>query len=215
MSDRNEFNALTSVFQEGTKLTFKKGEYIIHPGETPVGVFFIESGMVKAYDISKYGEENLLMIRKDHELFPLIWAVTGKERSIIYQALDNVVVWRISRRKLTEHMDKHPEALRPMLEMTMEMYRVHSEHILTLEYRTIRERAISFLLNIATRFGKKAEDGSILLDVPLKQQDIASSINSTRESTSRELVRLERMGLISNKQGKITLIDPKQLRASL
>ena len=44
----------------GFKQTFKKGDYIIHPGETPSGVYYIEQGLVKAYDITKYNEENLL-----------------------------------------------------------------------------------------------------------------------------------------------------------
>jgi CRP-like cAMP-binding protein len=212
---KNRQNDLTSVFQEGTKLAFKKGEFIIHPGEAPGGVFFIESGLVKAYDISKYGEENLLIIRKNNEIFPLIWAVTGQERDIIYQALDNVVVWRIPRKKYSEHLKKSPETLLAMLEMTVEMYRLHSEHILNLEYRTIRERVIIFLLNTAERFGEVRKDSSVLLDVPLKQQDIASSINARRESTSRELVRLERLGLLANEQGKIVILSPIKLRKNL
>jgi len=206
---------LISVFQNGTKLTYKKGEFIIHPGEAPGGVFFIESGLVKAYDISKYGEENLLIIRKSQEIFPLIWAITGQERSIIYQALDPVVVWRISRKAYLEHINTDPTTLMPMLEMTLEMYRLHSEHILNLEYRTVRERLICFLLNTAARFGEPGKNGSILINVPLRQQDIASSINATRETTSRELVRLERLGLVSTTQSKISLLDPAKLRAAL
>lgn len=207
--------ALVSVFKEGTRLTYKKGEFIIRPQETPVGVFYIESGMVKAYDISKYGEENLLIIRKANEIFPLIWAVTGQDRNIIYEALDSVAVWRIDRQRYVNMIHAQPEVLLAMLEMTMEMYRLHSEHILNLEYRTIRERVICFLLNTAERFGKKQSGGAILLDVPLKQQDIASSINSTRESTSREIGRLERLGLVKNSGGKITLLDPKTLQNQL
>jgi CRP/FNR family cyclic AMP-dependent transcriptional regulator len=204
------------VFQGGTKLAYKKGEFVIHPGEAPAGVFFIESGLVKAYDISKYGEENLLMIRKSDEIFPLIWALTGQERSIIYQALDNVVVWRISRKEYLKHIHDDATMLLLMLEMTIEMYRLHSEHILNLEYRTVRERLISFLLNMAERFGEPGEiKGSTLINVPLKQQDIASSINATRETTSRELVRLERLGLLSTTQSKISLLDQAKLRAAL
>jgi len=206
---------LVKIFKRGTKLTYKKGEFIIHPGEAPAGVFFIETGLVKAYDISKYGEENLLIIRKSQEIFPLIWAFTGQERSIIYQTLDQAIVWRISREEYLRHVHQNTTLLLPMLEMTVEMYRLHSEHILNLEYRTVRERLISFLLNTADRFGELGEKGSILINVPLRQQDIASSINSSRETTSRELVRLERLGLVSTTQSKISLLDPAKLRAAL
>ncbi|MEI7683116.1 MAG: Crp/Fnr family transcriptional regulator [Candidatus Saccharibacteria bacterium] len=207
---------LVKVFHGGTKLTYKKGEFVIRPGEAPSGVFFIETGLVKAYNISKYGEENLLIIRRSEELFPLIWAITGQERSIIYQAMDNLVLWRISRKDYLKDIHNDPKMLMPMLEMTLEMYRLHSEHIINLEYRTVRERLISFLLNTSERFGEPGpKKGIILLNVPLKQQDIASSINATRETTSREIVRLERLGLVSANHGKISLLDPNKLRAYL
>jgi CRP/FNR family cyclic AMP-dependent transcriptional regulator len=208
-------DALVQLFLTGTKLTFKKGEFIIRPGETPNGVFYLESGLVKAYDISKYGEENLLVIRKAKEVFPLIWALTNQERNIIYQALDDVTVWRISQRDYVRHLNEQPELLRPILEMTVEMYRIHSERIMTLEYRTVRERLISFLLGMAQRFGGTDDDGNTIILAPLKQQDIASSINSSRETTSRELVRLERLGLVKTQQFKITLLDEKTLRKIL
>lgn len=206
---------LNNVFRGGTKLTFKKGEFVIHPGETPSGVFFIESGLVKAYDISKYGEENLLIIRKSNEIFPLIWAVTGQERNIIYQTLEETVVWRIPRSTFTKKVRDDATMLMPMLEMTLEMYRLHSEHILNLEYRTVRERLICFLINMSARFGTPTPEGKILIDVALKQQDIASSINASRETTSRELMRLERLGLIATTQSKITLLDIETLNAAL
>src|SRR5690606_39032133 len=68
---------LLTLFHRGTQLRYNKGEFIIRPGEAPPGVFYIQEGLVKAYDITKYGEENLLIIRKSQEIFPLIWAITG------------------------------------------------------------------------------------------------------------------------------------------
>jgi CRP/FNR family transcriptional regulator, cyclic AMP receptor protein len=102
----------------------------------------------------------------------------------------------------------------PVLSMTVEMYRIHSERIINLEYRSVRERLISFLLTMAARFGKRS-DGGVLIKVPLRHQDIASSINSSRETTSREMIALERKGLLTNEQTFITLKDVKQLRSFL
>jgi len=207
---------LVELFSKnGLKQTYRKGDFIIRPGEVPPGVFYIRQGLVKAYDITKYHEENLLIIRKEDELFPLIWALTGQERHVIYQALAPTSTWQISRQTLLDFMEKQPEALMPLLDMTIEMYRLHSERILNLEYRTVRERIISFLLTMSQRFGHTQEDGSILINVPLRHQDIASSINASRETTSREISALERKDLIINTQSLILLKDPEKLRAHL
>ena len=205
---------LVELFRVGRRIEFVKGDYIIHPGELPPGVFYIETGLVKAYDITRYGDENLLIIRKEHELFPLIWALTGQERQVIYQALAPTAVYRISRKQFLDYMQDHPDVSAPLLDMTLEMYRLHSERIINLEYRTVRERIISFLITMSQRFGKQTADG-LLIELPLKHQDIASSINATRETTSRELSALERKGLLSSSQSMIMLRDVDALEAHL
>ncbi|HXE10253.1 MAG TPA: Crp/Fnr family transcriptional regulator, partial [Verrucomicrobiae bacterium] len=169
---------------------------------------------VKAYDITKYDEENLLIIRKQDEIFPLIWAITGQEHGIIYQTLALTTTWRISRKKFIEFITNNSDALAPVLDMTMEMYRLHGERILNLEFRTVRERIISFLLTMSQRFGQVTDDG-LLIEVPLRHQDIASSVNATRETTSREIAALERKGLIDNRNSFTLLKNVDALRKYL
>jgi CRP/FNR family cyclic AMP-dependent transcriptional regulator len=206
---------LVDIFRrQGVRQTYRKGDYIIRPGDAPSGVFYICEGLVKAYDITKYNEENLLIVRKEDELFPLIWALTGQERSVIYQTLAPTTLLRINREDFLKHIEDNPDTLAPLLDMTIEMYRLHSERILNLEYRTVRERIISFLLTMSQRFGQQTEDG-LVIATPLRHQDIASSINATRETTSRELSALERKGLLVNKQSFITLKDLDALHKHL
>ncbi len=213
-ASKNQHTSLVEAFQKGTPLTYKKGEFIIRPGENPQGVFYIVEGLVKAYDITKYGEENLLIIRKANEIFPLIWSITGEGRHVIYEALSPVKVLRLDQKKYLNLLKQNPDLLPPLLDVILEMYRIHSERIINLEYRSVRERLISFLLIMSQRFGESTKDG-IFIEAPLKQQDIASSINATRETTGRELSQLIRKGLISNVQSHITIKDEAKLRSFL
>jgi CRP-like cAMP-binding protein len=214
LASSRQFASLVKLFRTGTKLTYRRGEFIIRPGEQPSSVFYIEEGLVKAFNISKYGEENLLIIRKRQEVFPLIWALTGQEHEIIYQTLSDTIVRRIERQKYIDYVLSHPDATLPILDMVTEMYRIHSERILNLEYRTVRERLVSFLLTMSQRFGVETDEG-LMIDVPLRHQDIASSINASRETASRELAKIEQRGLIKTKQFLITLRDVDALRSLL
>jgi CRP/FNR family transcriptional regulator len=211
LANAEELRALVNLFHGGTKLAYSKGEFIIRPGESPPGVFYLETGLVKAYDITKYGEENLLIIRKSGEFMGLTWAVTGEDRHIIYAALAPTVVWLIPRDTFTNFLRTNPAAALPVIDTITDMYRLHSERIMTLEYRTVRERLVSFLLTTSKRFGDKTVDG-VRIGVPLKHQDIASSISATRETTSRALAELERKGLLSSEQSFITLHDENALK---
>lgn len=214
LADDEKNQALVQLFHKGTRLAYKKGELIVRSNETPSGVFFIEEGIVKAYDITKYGEENLLIIRKENEIFPLIRVISGDAQSIIYEAITPVVVWRIDQTSYLEALQSSVDIMLPILDLVVDMYRLHSDRIINLEYRTVRERLISFLLTTAERFGRRTAEGT-LIDLQLKHQDIASSINASRETTSRELSGLERKGLISSKQSRITLKNKKALKAFL
>jgi CRP-like cAMP-binding protein len=214
LATATELRALVNLFHGGTKLAYSKGEFIIRPGASPPGVFYIEQGLVKAYDITKYGEENLLILRKAGEVLGLTWAITGEDRNIIYTTLAPTVVRMVTRDAFVKFIRENPASAVPILDMVTDMYRLHSERIMTLEYRTVRERLISFLVTTSTRFGKKTPKG-LLLTVPLKHQDIASSISATRETTSRAIAELERKGMLSSEQSFITLTDVKTLREFL
>ncbi|HSW65923.1 MAG TPA: Crp/Fnr family transcriptional regulator [Bacillota bacterium] len=214
LTDESQVAALVNLFHQGTRLVYEKGEYIIRPGSPPSGVFYILSGLVKAYDITKYGEENLLIIRKPGEILGLTWALTGDDRHIIYSTLAPTTLLQISRDQFTDFLRTNPKAALPLLDMLVDMYRLHSERILNLEYRTVRERLVSFLLTTARRFGSETSDGTVL-EVPLRHQDIASSISATRETTGRELSAMERQGLLTSAQSRIVLKDIPRLRKYL
>jgi CRP/FNR family transcriptional regulator len=215
LTTTSQQNALVNLFHQGTRLTYKKGEFVIRPGESPSGIFYITHGLVKAYDITKYGEENLLIIRKKGEILGLTWGITGEARSIIYATLAPTELFQITRSQFVTFLRENPQAALPLVDMLTDMYRQHSERILNLEYRSVRERLISFLLSMSRRFGKQTKDG-IVLDVPLRHQDVASSISATRETTSREFAILERQGLIiRDKQSVITLCNIDKLRSYL
>lgn len=206
--------ALVNLFHQGTRQVYEKGEFVIRPGGPPSGVFYILSGLVKAYDITKYGEENLLIIRKSGEILGLTWAITGDDRRIIYSTLAKTELLQISREQFVEFVRNNPRAALPLVDMLVDMYRMHSERILNLEYRTVRERLVSFLLTTGRRFGQQTPEG-LRLDVPLRHQDIASSISATRETTGRELSALERQGLLESGHSIITLKDVDRLRKFL
>lgn len=205
---------LVDFFHGGTRLSFKKGESIVQSGDSPKGIHYIEQGFVKAYAITKYGEENNLIVRQHDDLFPLIWAFTGLHRDITYEALSDTVLWRVSRSEFLNYLKTNEHVVPVLLDMAIEAYRLHSERVMTLEYRTVRERLASFLLTQTERFNASSSS-KYALTAPIRRQDIASSINASRESTSRALSALAKDGLISLKSANIEITNPDKLRELL
>ena len=216
MTQLKKRQLLETFFRAHTRVDYKKGETIVRPQDDPAGVFFLDSGFVKAYYITKYGEENLLLIRGAGTVFPLIWAFTGEHRDVCYEAMEKTVMWRVSRNDYLAFLDRNPDIMPIILDMAIEAYRLNSERVMTLSYRTARERIVSFLLNHAKRFGiKSASSEPITIHAPLRQSDIASSVNATRETTSREINLLKKKGLIDMQNHRIIINEYDKLRELL
>ena len=213
-ADAQAHQKLMDFFQTGTQLTYKKGEAIVRAGDDPQGIYYITEGFVKAYSITKYGEENVLIIRQLNDIFPLIWAFTGVHRDVTYEAMSDTRLWRVARSKFLEFLRQDEHVVPVLLDASIEAYRLHSERVNNLEYRTVRERLASFLLSNVDRFGVKGEKG-IALAAPIRRHDMASSINASRESTSRELAALARHGYIDLKTPYIEILQPEKLRELL
>ena len=139
----------------------------------------------------------------------------NEHRDIAYEVMEPASVWRQPKVAYLEFLQQSHDATTAMLDMTIRAYRTYAEHVNTLEYRTVRERTVSFLLACSRRFGTKLQNGATQINAPLRQQDIASSVNASRETTSRELSALTRKGLICINERTIVLNDVEKLQKLL
>src|ERR1700691_5147806 len=98
---QSDSESIVSHFHEGSQGTFLKGDVLVQGDEEPSGVFFIQSGYVKAYSISQLGQQNLLLIHGANEIMPLPWALDGPQKiGIFYEAMSDVKVLRTSKDSL-------------------------------------------------------------------------------------------------------------------
>ncbi len=93
-------------------------------------------------------------------------------------------------------------------------FTVYAQRIQNLGYRLPRERVIACLLDLATRFGQ-SQGQSTIIEAPITHQDIADSINMTRETASRALELLFKDGLVAQKDHLFIINDEKKLQAEL
>lgn len=205
---------LRSFFTKGQQLKYKKGEIIIRPDDRPSGIFFIEKGYVKIYSLTIEGEEKLHIIYKPGEIFPLIWALRSIQKEIFYEALDNMSVYRVSKREFLNFISSHPQAVFDYLERVANAFDVFVDRVDNLEIPKSYPRLIYMLLFLSARFGLKENKG-ILIAAPISHKDIANSIAITRETASRELVRLEKNGLISYQNHLIFIPNLNNLQKEL
>lgn len=203
-------NRLENFFQKGRKVNYAKDEIILGPHTKPRGIYFIEQGFVKIYSISKRGDENIHIIYKPGEIFPIVWALRNRRHNIFYSTVSDCQLRLVARGDFLKFIKASGPAAYLLLIQLADQFSVHINRVESLGLRHVNERVAHRLLMLATRFGKK-RGNKITIEAPLTHQTIADSINLTRESVSREIERLEKQNIIEYSEHKIVINNAKKL----
>mgnify|MGYP001791870305 FL=1 len=196
--DTND-ESIVAHFSDGKLMEFSKEETIISGLAEPDGIYLIKSGFVKAYSVSKAGNINLLQIHEAGEFIPLPWALDGAHTTgLFYESMTDVAVLRASKDKLRGAMGSDTWLSQEVLKQAVNTISYYTQRIQTLEFRTARGRIIAELLYLAERFGKQ-HGKEVIIYAPITHQDLADSINMSRETASRALEQLFAEGLMGQK----------------
>lgn len=205
---------IAKLCKSGTLKRFSKGEIILRTDETPSGVFCVKEGYVKGYTITDAGEENLHIIYGPNTMFPIIWAITGVLRQIFYEAMDDVLVYRISRKDFLSFTNTHPKDTKAVLELAITMANDNADRIDGLEYTHSYSRIVYQLIALAERHGEPKGKG-VIIKAPVRHHDIASSTNCSRETVSRKMRKLVKLGLVAYDDRLIVLTNVIKLQDEL
>lgn len=206
---------LNQLFNEGRIIHYKKGEVLLHAGEIPIGISFIRRGHIKVYSIGTHGNENLHLIYRHGEIFPLSWLLQNRVRNDYFEALDPVTVAILSREHILSRAQEDIDILNGLLGQAAAQLYIFADRVDNLGYQDSYHRTIYRLLFLAGRLGQRSSNGHVIIDVPLTHQQIADSINLSRETVSRNVHRLEQAGLVGYRSRRLVIPDIKALQAQI
>lgn len=207
--------SIVAHFSDGLAMKFSKDQVIIQGYEEPKGVYLIKSGFVKASSVAHNGSRNLLLIHKVGEFIPLPWALDGKYTTgLFYEAMTDVEILRTDKDKLRSALGNDTWLSREILSQTVNIISVYTSRIQTLEYRSARERIIAEIMHLAERFGVN-HGKEVLINVPITHQDLADSINMSRETASRALELLFNEGLVDQEDHLLVIKFVDKLHKAL
>lgn len=205
---------LENFFKAGKIASFSKGDVILRPDDTPDYIYFVEDGFVKVYWISENGDEKLHVIYQPGDAFPLMWAINDVPAGGYYEAMSDTVLRKVQKNLFTQFIRSDSDALFAMTTKLATTFNIYVHMLDNLGISKSYPRLISRLLFLAKRFGRHEKEG-VVLEVPITEKDIASSIALTRETVSREMNALRKKELINKKNKKIVIPDLKKLEVEL
>ncbi|HET9098466.1 MAG TPA: Crp/Fnr family transcriptional regulator [Candidatus Saccharimonadales bacterium] len=184
----------------------QKGQILAGNNEEPAGVYLIRRGYVKTYDITFQGESQIIAISGPGEIFPLYWALDKEYRQLFYQAMTPIEFSVLSKPEFKDRYENDSELQKEIIELLLRAYKFSQQRIQNLEYKSPRERLAYRLLFLGKYFGHVRRD-QLVIDMPLTYQDLADSLNITRDTANRASLELMKQGLIERLDHKVVIKD--------
>jgi CRP-like cAMP-binding protein len=108
-------------------------------------------------------------------------------------------------------LTRHPRIALVMLELVLWRLRLADRRRLEFATAESLPRVTSRLVELAQRFGVASPDGSVMVDMPISQEELASWAAASRESTARALRTLRELGLIETHRKRMVVLDLDRL----
>lgn len=206
---------LSQLREVGTPTLYRKGSSLYFQGEVPRYAVIILDGVVKAYTISREGNETIVHLYGKGSILPLAWVNSQSPTALFnYESVNDVRCLKLKRDDFLHTMSDKPEYLREYLD-----YMVHNQASMLLRITGLAQsRAIEkicyTLYFLMFRYGIERGGGAYVIDLKLTQSLLAELIGQTRESTAKNLKILKEAGVVDYTSSTYT-VNKARLEAYL
>ena len=203
--DKIVANKIERFFSQYTLRKFPKGHILIFNGDPVEYIFYIESGVVKQYDISQKGDEIMLNIFKPPAFFPMSHAINGGESPYTYEAKTELQLRQAPSKEAVQFLKENPDVLFDLLSRVYKGTDGLLARVTHLMASSARERLLFELLIESRRFGKQIPDGGYQLKI--SEKELAARAGLSRETVSREIHKLRKEELVKTSKHQIIIPD--------
>lgn len=170
--------------------SFQQGETILPGGQVPARIGIILSGLVKIATIDEQGNEHVLQLLHPGEM---IGDPFGAPAPFSHDAATETRICLTQRAVVKEAFDRQPSAYAAHLRIAMRQQLEHHFAQLALRGRNSLQRIACW---ISTQVTAPGADRVLSVRILLSRKDLASLLEMTVETLSRNLHQLEDRGVI-------------------
>lgn len=190
----------------------RAGTTLIDQHDDDTDLFAILDGRVRITLLSPKGQEVSFRDQEADTSFGLLSAIDGRPRSASAVALTDTRVAVISGALLKETMARSPAVMEAVTHHLAFLVRELSDRVFEFSTMVARQRVHAELLRLTERAEPAGETGVLIRPAPTHAA-IATRISTQRETVSREMSTLARMGLVERRDGTLLVRDVDALEA--
>lgn len=197
-----EVNALT--VEKGYSF-YKKGQNVFLQGNYPHGVFCIQSGKVKLYNLGEEGKEQILRFYGPGNIIGYRAIVSGENYFSNATAIEDSKICFISKSTFLKYLSDNPTFAMFVLNQLALDLKMAEQNIVSMAHKHVRERMAEALIRLCDFYGM--DEDNITVNATLSRQELGSIAGTSAESAIRIIHEFQEMKIIRLNGKKIIILD--------
>ncbi len=206
-----EVEDLEAFFAKASEKSFKKGEALSYKDDEGEALFVVLEGSVKIVDVSAAGKETILNFIQPGGVVGEIAVFDRLPRTADAIAATAGTAAVLSRRDALEALRQHPELSLRIIELLCSKIRLASAMAADGWLLNMKSRLARALVRLGNNYGHEDDTGNVAIRLKLSQSDLGSYAGLSRENVNRQLSAWREKGIVSVRDGWLTLHDMDSL----
>lgn len=184
--------------QDTVRRFIKKRTILLYQGEVPRSAYIMVSGTAKVYRINNYGEEQIISFRVAGDIFPESW-LFGRTSSTLYyyEALEDCEVVAIEKSAFLKLVEENSALQKRLLNYFINKHTSMLMQVTALGQSRAADKLLLMLFYLMFRYGVELRPNEFTVSIALTHTMIGSLMGVTRETTSVELGKLRKKGVVT------------------
>jgi CRP/FNR family transcriptional regulator len=191
--------------------SFPKGVRIFHEGDHSDACYIVCDGDLRVTREHSDGRAIALATLGPGDIFGELAMLDGGVRSASVETLTDAELLGLPASDVRRVIASHGDIAAKLIVALTRRLRETNERVARQSFQTVPSRVAGVLSQlIAEEIVPEDRHG---ITVHMTQMDLAQLAGTSRESVSRFLATLERAGVVSVGRGRVTVLEPRRLRA--
>ena len=188
-----------------------RGDVLFNEGDSGSQLYVVIEGKIKLGRTSADGRENLLAILGPGQMFGELSFFDPGPRSATATAVTDVELKSLGHDALSPVLVTHPDVALALLHQLAGRLRRTNEVVGDLVFSDVPGRVAKALLDLAGRFGRKADDG-VHVNHDLTQEELAQLVGASRETVNKALADFASRGWMRLEPRSVVILDLERLQ---
>ena len=191
--------------------SFPAGVRVFHEGDNSDACYLVRTGDLRVTREHPDGRAIALATLGPGDIFGELAMLDGEARSASVETLTDAELLALPALDVRRLLADHPEISVKLIAALTRRLRETNERVARQSFQTVPSRVAGVLTQLIAE--ESASEGRHGITIRMTQADLAQLAGTSRESVSRFLATLERAGVVQVGRGRVTVVEPRRLRA--